>query len=1109
MRRIPFLTAGLSALWAAPALALDMEFYTYGGFSSVVNAFKQVALILSDSGFTGLFFVVAVLGIVFGGIAFFLKMVGGMRLDPVSWTWPIMVGMIIYVAMIVPKGSLTIYDPVLNRFETVGNIPDGVVLVAGTLNKLERGLVEIIDTAAPPGAKYAQGAGGIGFTALKNIMSADIKNGYFKQSLGRYMEDCVLFELTRPGTTLSLDTLVNSNTDYLPELAKAVNPAVYTVYFNAGTPNGTAMTCTDAWTGLHAFMNDPSNYTAAIAATAGKTMFDPDNMAEVAQFRNLLSNTLQETTGINATPEVLARQGIVSRALFQTLQGADPVLAMTVQANRQATTAGIGMMVAANEWLPVVKAVMTTVAIGLIPVLLLFVPTPMLGKALSILVGFFLFLASWGVTDAVVHNASLAAAADTMKEISQSGLALDACLNFPSASTKVLAMFGTIRSGGIMLASMLTMMLVSFGGHALSALAGNLTGQVQSAGASAGALATPEGRSSAKAATVAAAGIEAWTNKNSFGDMAYGDYQQRDFRTQGSLAQRSGYQAAQDRGFGGSEQEWMRAQQSSFTYGGQDGRNSFTLGQDGSVVSSGSDSTHTRNIGGTPDNPATKVQATSLGVFGIKAGEQTEAKATEALQQQDKKTTTAADKAANSLLATGQQYANMRDAVNAAANRGDQSAVGLAEQFSATAKEEEAFANHLQKTHGLSNEAARFLMSNLSLGMSAGIKAEGGGFLGKLVGSLAGVGATGSFGADYNLTAQDREKLSETVNNLSSDDYKQAESIANSRQANMDRASRSTFTTSSGSASEHADGYNASLAESRLAASEYGTQWANQQTMSQNYETAKKSNLMASENLDPQLYGHLVGTFGAQQTNELLSRAAAGDVAATNTLRPAVDQFAEQQAAKILNGPVAAKVAAGREVSADVQDNLKAKQEETQGAGTPAAFYEGARARAQDAATAAGVAPGTQPAPVQTGLGAPTRENFDQLAEQVQQPTRTTVDAGRESLEASRKETTEDFKERKDNTSKGAALLQNAGSEWRGGVAATGRVLTGAGGAINEALTGGPARMEVVRETLSNPANPNSPGHHFGGAPPLPEQTSPGRPNGTATAEPQGKDKDG
>lgn len=505
-----------ATLWDAPAWALDMEFHTYGGFNAVANAFRQVALILSDSGFTGLFYVVAVLGVLFGGIAFFMRMVGGLHLDPVSWTWPIMLGMAVYMAAVVPKGSLTIYDPVLNRFETISDLPDGVILIAGTLNKVERGLVEIIDTAAPPTAKYAQGAGGIGFTALKHIMDADIKNAHIKQSLGRYMEDCVLFEMSRPGTTLTLNNLVNGNTDYLPELAKAVNPAVYTVYFNTAAPNGTAMTCTDAWTSLNLYLSNTANFTGAINAAAGRTLFDPVNAAETTQFKTLVTDTLQQTTGLATTPEVVARQGLVSRVLFQVLQEGDPSLAMTVQANRQATQAGIGMLVAANEWLPIIKAVLTTVAIGLLPILLLFIPTPLIGKALGIIVGFFLFLASWGVTDAIVHSAAMNAAAQAFEEIRQSGLALDACLMFPEVSTKTLAMFGTIRSGGILLASMLTMMLVHFGGHALSALAGNLTGQMQGAGAMAGAIVSPEGKAAATSGLVGAAVTDSWHNSNRF-----------------------------------------------------------------------------------------------------------------------------------------------------------------------------------------------------------------------------------------------------------------------------------------------------------------------------------------------------------------------------------------------------------------------------------------------------------------------------------------------------------------------------------------------------------------------------------------------------------------
>ena len=45
------------------ALALDMEYYTYGGFNPITQAFTKIALIFSDSGYQGLLYVVTVLGI--------------------------------------------------------------------------------------------------------------------------------------------------------------------------------------------------------------------------------------------------------------------------------------------------------------------------------------------------------------------------------------------------------------------------------------------------------------------------------------------------------------------------------------------------------------------------------------------------------------------------------------------------------------------------------------------------------------------------------------------------------------------------------------------------------------------------------------------------------------------------------------------------------------------------------------------------------------------------------------------------------------------------------------------------------------------------------------
>ncbi|MBU0967615.1 MAG: conjugal transfer protein TraG N-terminal domain-containing protein [Proteobacteria bacterium] len=482
---------------ADSALALDMEFYTYNGFGPVTQAFRKLALIFSDAGYVGLFFTATVLGILFAAMAFMIKMATGARIVPLVWAMPVLLGVVLYLGLFVPKGNITVYDPVLNRFDTIGGIPNGVVATAGILNKIERGLVEIIDTAGVPGARYQEAAGGIGFSTLKAAMNAGPKDAFARESMARYFQDCVMFEMVRPGTTFSADTMLYGTSDFLPELAKADNPAVFTVYYDAANPQGQTMTCREAWSNLFPIYNNATTFTDAVKTVCGASLYDPANAGEMTSCRNLISDTLARTTGAVVAPEHFIRQASLTRLIFQVLDHADPQSAMLVQTNRQVVSSGLGMAAAINEWLPVMRAIMTAVAIGLIPFLTLFLPTPLVGKALSVMAGFFVFLATWGISDAILHGAALDYAVEAFEDIRQSGLGLYACVTFPETSTKALAMFGIVRSSGIMLASFLSMMLIRFGGHALAMMAGSLQSAIQGAGARAGTLLTPEGKASA------------------------------------------------------------------------------------------------------------------------------------------------------------------------------------------------------------------------------------------------------------------------------------------------------------------------------------------------------------------------------------------------------------------------------------------------------------------------------------------------------------------------------------------------------------------------------------------------------------------------------------
>ncbi len=522
MKKLIIILATLAFTQLAPssALALEMEYYTYGGFNPIVQAFTRIALIFSDTGYQGLLFVIMALGLLAGVTAWLARAATGARVIPLVWAVPVVFGAVLYLALFVPKGNITVYDPVLNRFQTIGQVPNAVVFTAGFLNRIERGMVDIIDTAAAPDTQYGTTAGGIGFKVLEAVKGSAPKDNYVRTSMIRYVKDCVTFELLRPRTALSLDDLRNNTADFLNNLSAAVNPAVYTVYYDATHPEGTNVICTDAWNSLQPIYANPTSYEEAIKKVCSKAFFDPSSTIELSTCKTLLTSTLNFTTGTATTPEKIIQQRQIAEILYNFYFQDDYETAMLMESNRKITSTGLGIGLTMNEWIPVIRAVMTSIAIGVIPFLALFLFTPVVGKAVSVMFGFFVFLTTWGITDAVIHGAAMDYASYAFEDMRQSSLGVYAMAAFPTISIKLLAMFGVIRSAGIMLASFFSMMLIRFGGHALAMLAGNLSRVVQSAGAQAGQLLTPEGTSNAMQQQVKAAGLLAGMPEHRFSNMA-------------------------------------------------------------------------------------------------------------------------------------------------------------------------------------------------------------------------------------------------------------------------------------------------------------------------------------------------------------------------------------------------------------------------------------------------------------------------------------------------------------------------------------------------------------------------------------------------------------
>jgi hypothetical protein len=230
-----------------------------------------------------------------------------------------------------------------------------------------------------------------------------------------------------------------------------------------------------------------------VCANAGFRVTDPQEYAKcqttIADYVEYLYDG-----AVTVSLAIYLRQTYMAQTFNAVLQSNNPDLPLQVLANRNTLTSALGVGLMANEWLPVVRAVVTAVAIALAPLVVIFFPTPIVGRAVGVLAGLFIWLVSWGITDALTFSLAVEYGHSVFEQIRQNSLGLAAILYTPDGTIKALGMFGILRSTGILLATVLSQMLVKFGGYALAMIAGNLSGMVHAQRASAAMQTqTPEG----------------------------------------------------------------------------------------------------------------------------------------------------------------------------------------------------------------------------------------------------------------------------------------------------------------------------------------------------------------------------------------------------------------------------------------------------------------------------------------------------------------------------------------------------------------------------------------------------------------------------------------
>jgi TraG-like protein, N-terminal region len=485
---------GALALWPGFAGAMELDYYTYNAFDETVAAFTRLGLLFSDVNFLGFVVIFAVLGLICGALVVATKGVSGGQVSPTAWLFPILFGLVLFKGLVMPTGRLDIYDPVRNAFQPVDGVPDFVVLVAGVLNKLERGIVEMVNTATA--TPYDNDAGSVDFTLVNSAMSVPISDVNLDRSMSQYYSDCGTLAISVDSGGVTQQELLRGTDDQLTTWAKFANPAVYTVYYPDGTDAGQSMTCQAAWTQLSAQLRDPAKFQDMKNALCQMTGFDPTQATQMARCDAELVNAGNLYGEAAASSLVFMRSVALAKSMTEAMKDPDVNVQESMLMNRQVMAEGLGTAQAANQWIPKLRGFILATVLGLVPLVMLLSVTPIFFKTIGLVLGLFVWLTLWGICDATAIAMARDAAVSAFNDITTFHFGYDAFLNTPDATMQALAIFGKARGMAMGIATVVSGALFHFsGGYSFAQIDNGLQSQLERTGGQAGAQALlPEQR---------------------------------------------------------------------------------------------------------------------------------------------------------------------------------------------------------------------------------------------------------------------------------------------------------------------------------------------------------------------------------------------------------------------------------------------------------------------------------------------------------------------------------------------------------------------------------------------------------------------------------------
>lgn len=471
------------------------EFITQGNFDLIANTFLRIGLIASDNGYRGGVIAVIVLVIIGTGLGSVKKtLMEDRQVYPwINWIGSIAIGLAIYGAFVLNTSTFLVRDQTNNKFITVTGIPDGIAFLALVGNKIEQGIIGIVETSATPseyGDDYLSNPRGITFDAISKVFDGGIDlngtggtdaNGSLNNSnIQNYIRDCFFYDINTPTTAIGFED-IDYNTDFVSLLSNGANPAVSTIYHTNSSKAGITITCQDSWSRLNSYFSSLGDTHPAVVRFFKERCAEAGFAERVVgavgpnmeqQCKTKITGYIQNHIlgGAAISESALMKQYLIATEMHNVLLKEAPDTAAKYLANRSMGSRLVTAGVMAGQWMPLIKGMMFAVFLGASPFLIMLGATALYGRAISVLFGFSVFFICWGVSDALLHQYARDAAISVMESIVNGQLGLRSMLMFSSEAARAYACFAPYQLLAFMLAGVFSGSLVKFGGNAMSRL---------------------------------------------------------------------------------------------------------------------------------------------------------------------------------------------------------------------------------------------------------------------------------------------------------------------------------------------------------------------------------------------------------------------------------------------------------------------------------------------------------------------------------------------------------------------------------------------------------------------------------------------------------------